>query len=129
MRLRKIGASDEAADLILECESCGAKKSMAQAFSEQGREALPSCRGRRPHLRDFEEGCTERARPILLGASNSWFPITLNALTIPASSNRLAQLVEEHWPTLRHVANVEILKAFRLGRQLEGLSPISPTTI
>jgi hypothetical protein len=63
MRLRKIGASDEAADLILECESCGAKKSMAQAFSEQGREALPSCRSRRPHLRDLEEGCTERARP------------------------------------------------------------------
>ena len=119
MRLRKIGASDEAADLILECESCGAKKSMAQAFSEQGRETLPGCGGRRPHLRDLEEGCTEKARPILLGASNSWFPITLNALTIPASSNRLAQLVEEHWPTLQHVASSEILKAFRLSGNLK----------
>jgi MrfA Zn-binding domain len=125
IRLRKIGASDEAADLILECESCSAKKSMAQAFSEQGRDALPGCRGRRPHLRDLEEGCTERARPILLGASNSWFPIALNALTIPASSNRLAQLVEENWTTLRHVANSEILKAFRLAGNLKPFAPFT----
>lgn len=126
MRLRKIGASDEAADLILECESCGVpKRSMAQAFSEQGRDTLPSCRGRRPHLRDLEEGCTEKARPILLGASNSWFPITLNALTIPVSSNRLAQLVEEHWPTLQHVATSDILKAFRLAGNLKPFTDVS----
>ena len=125
MRLRKIGASDEAADLILECETCGAKKSMAQAFSEQGREALPGCRGRRPHLRDLEDGCTEKGRPILLGASNSWFPIALNALTIPASSNRLAQLVEEHWPTLQHIATPETLKAFRLAGNLKPFAEFS----
>ncbi len=125
MRLRKIGASDEAADLILECESCDLKKSLAQAFSEQGGEALPGCRGRRPHLRDLEEGCTEHARPILLGASNSWFPITLNALTIPASSSRLAQLVEENWVTLQHVATLEILKAFRQAGNLKSVAEFS----
>ena len=50
----------------------------------------PICKARRPHLRDYDEaGCKApngqdmRMEPMLQGASNSWFGITLSALAIP----------------------------------------------
>ncbi|MCP4401139.1 MAG: hypothetical protein GY801_28055 [bacterium] len=47
---------------------------------------LPACRGRRPHLRDFQEkDCEEPLKTILLGASNTWFPVTLSSRCIPES--------------------------------------------
>ena len=52
---------------------------MSDAF-KMDRWPLPVCRGRRPHLRDFDEdGCKApngqdmRMEPMLQGASNSWF--------------------------------------------------------
>jgi hypothetical protein len=41
-------------------------------------------------------------RPVLLGASNSWFPVTLSALSLPSeTSDELGRLVEEHWDRLK----------------------------
>jgi hypothetical protein len=62
---------------------------------------------------------------ILLGASNSWFPITLSALSIPTASNRLAQLVEENWPVLEKAATREVLDAFRQIGQLRAFAEFS----
>jgi len=79
------------------------------------------CTGRRPHLRDYDDKkCEYHVRPIALGASNLWFPIALTALSIPSESDRLAQLVQEHWDILRVVNSVAILNAFRQTSQING---------
>lgn len=114
LRLLEQGVSGEARDVFVRCEACGAARSMVNAFGEDALTALPACRGRRPHLRDFAEAkCAEPVRTILLGASNSWFPIALTALTIPQASERLAALVETHWDVLKNATSREILVAFR----------------
>jgi hypothetical protein len=83
---------------------------MAEAFSRDTK--LPACRGRRPHLRDFEEAkCPEPVRALLLGASNAWFAVSLSALHVPhAQEGKLAQLVEEQWATLQKAKSVDVVE-------------------
>ena len=74
---------------------CDSKRRLSDAFSEEGRDELAPCNRRWPHLRNQDEdACEGRQRAILLGASNSWFPITLSALTIPSTTDKLGQFVE-----------------------------------
>jgi len=70
---------------------------MAHAFGKAGKENLPGCRARHPHLDHFDAECDEEARAVLLGATNSWFPITLSALAIPQTKDPLSQLVQDGW--------------------------------
>jgi hypothetical protein len=56
LTLREMGVSGEAADVEVRCTSCDKARRMADAFGQEA--DLPHCRGRRPHLRDFEpKGC------------------------------------------------------------------------
>lgn len=87
------GASLQTENLWIRCERCGASRSMVDAFGDRGQELLPKCRGRHPHLGRADAGCDERLRPVLLGASNSWFPVTLTVLAIPTKGDKLAQLL------------------------------------
>jgi hypothetical protein len=111
------GIAGEAADLYVRCSGCTVpSKPMSQAFGPEAARNFPSkCRGRRPHLRDFEEGgCEETVKCILLGASNSWFPLTLSTLFLPEEEDRLAQLVEQHWGLLATITSKEVLTAFKV---------------
>ena len=106
LQLLEVGPSGEAADIYVRCETCNTSRPMSDAFKIQDSD-LPACRGRRPHLRDFDEdGCKDeqgqpiRVRAMTQGASNTWFPILLSALSIPQSSNLLKQLVTDHWSDL-----------------------------
>ncbi|MDR2881663.1 MAG: DUF1998 domain-containing protein [Azoarcus sp.] len=90
------GASLQTENLWVKCK-CGASRSMAHAFGQAGKENLPSCRGRHPHLDHFDDECDEEARAVLLGSTNSWFPITLSALAIPQAKDPLGQLIEDGW--------------------------------
>ena len=119
LKFYEVGASLETANLMVECAECGAKRSMVEAFGEDGTRGLPRCRGRHPHLRGYSTGCTEDPRAILLGASNSWFSETLSVLSVPTRAGQLDQLVDDHWqPILATVTSLEVLKAFRQARQL-----------
>lgn len=115
LRLRELGVSGEAADVQVTCEECNTQRRMAEAFGREAAARLPLCRGRRPQLRDYDDaGCTEQMCTILLGASNSWFPVTLSALSVPVGIDRLGQLVEAHWHVLEKTAseqNIELLRA------------------
>ena len=96
MELRDVGASGEAADVMLLCRACQKRKPMAPALSEDGKAALPACRGWHPHLRVAPlEECLAPSQPITLGATNMWFSRTLSALSIPSSADPLEQLVEQ----------------------------------
>ena len=115
LRLYELGASGEAADIQVKCDTCGAARRMSEAFGEQGKKNLPKCKGRRPHLRDMDsEECSEELSvAISLGASNSWFPVILSSLTIPSAKEKLSQLVDENWATLEVATSKEVLTAFR----------------
>jgi hypothetical protein len=99
----------EVADITIKCEGCGASRRMAEAFGEEGRANLPSCTGRRPHLRDREPVCSAEARAILLGASNSWFPLSVSTLHLPAASDRLGEIVDLYWSDLKDITERAIL--------------------
>jgi hypothetical protein len=97
LRFFERGASLQTENLWVKCDECGVAKSIAQGFGKAGRENLPSCRGRHPHLDHFDEECDEEARAVLLGSTNSWFPITLSALAIPQAKDPLGQLIQDGW--------------------------------
>lgn len=122
--LFEVGASGEAADVDVRCDGCGLRRRIGQAFGPNNRNVMPGCRGRRPHLRDFDpiECDQKHVKPILQGASNLWFPVLISALSVPQASDDLGRLVEENWAVLEKAANLQVLAAFRDIGQLKDLS-------
>ncbi len=108
LQLFEVGMTGEAVDVVVKCSTCGVTRRMSDAFGEEGKQSMPECAGRWPHLRSYDDqDCPEQMRAILLGASNSWFPLVVSALSIPTGSDRLSQLVQEHWVTLEHTQNMQ----------------------
>lgn len=121
LTLRELGVSGEAADVEVRCTSCDTARRMADAFGPEA--DLPPCRGRRPHLRDFDvERCDSRLRTLLLGASNTWFGLTLSALAVPEATDPLERLVEDAWETLKDVDDVAIVGFLRRQGKLGDLA-------
>ncbi len=97
LRFFESGASLQTENLWVKCDTCGASRNMAHAFGKSGKENLPKCRGRHPHMDQFHNDCQEQARAVLLGATNSRFPLTLSALAIPLARDPVTQLVQDGW--------------------------------
>jgi hypothetical protein len=97
LRFFESGASLQTENLWVKCDQCQTSRNMAHAFGRIGKENLPGCRGRHPHLNLFESECEEEPRAVLLGASNGWFPVTLSALAIPQTKNPINQLIHDGW--------------------------------
>jgi hypothetical protein len=72
------------ASATIRCESCGARRPMNEAQGEAGRDKLPRCRGRHPHLDAFYP-CQNKTRLMLVGASNLWFGATTSIIVMPES--------------------------------------------
>ena len=105
LRFFESGASLQTENLWVKCDECGASRNMAHAFGKSGKENLPRCRGRHPHLNRYDSKCEEQARAVLLGATNSWFPITLSALAIPLTRDPIVQLVRDGWSYFEDVGS------------------------
>ncbi len=107
-------------NVIVRCE-CGAHRNMIQAVGVQASGRLPRCRGRHPHLGEFEGSPCPRAgevRTLILGASNQWFAVSLSALHLPSAEAGIAAAVEAHWGHLKEIESRETL-AYALKHQLE----------
>jgi hypothetical protein len=137
LKLLEPSATGEAASIFVQCEgaNCGAIRPMSDAF-KMDLQALPVCRARRPHLRDHDEaGCKlpngqdMRMEPMLQGASNSWFGITLTALAIPQASGKLTQLVDDNWTTLEKVQSEQNIELLLSISQLRDLSEYNAAEI
>lgn len=112
LRLEEVGASGEAFGVRVECKGCGQKRLMSQAFGESPSVSLEHCSARRPHLRDYDPlGCSEKPKPVLLGASNIWFSRVYNVLSIPAPES-LRDRVVRYMLTLNAVDSKEALGYF-----------------
>jgi hypothetical protein len=103
------------ANVQIECASCRQRRNISQALGQRGRDQLPRCRGRHPHLQTFAvNGCEDQPHMLVLGASNQWFPQTLSALAVPKpSAGRLEEEVERHWATLSTVHDPSVLTTLR----------------
>ncbi|MBP8106523.1 MAG: DUF1998 domain-containing protein [Caldilineaceae bacterium] len=131
LRLFEKGPSGEARDLVVRCEACDNKeRRLAEAFGRQNRLHLPLCRGRHPHLRTYDpDGCDRQVYPMVLGASNAWFPQVLSSIAIPGGTQRLDQLVSERWAFLQTVSSPEVLTAFRQASLLSDFSRFSDSDL
>jgi len=130
LRLREYGASGEARDLEVMCETCGARRRLAEAFGRENSDKLPRCRGRRPHLRDFDpNGCDLPTRTLILGASNTWFPVVYSTIAIPVATDQLPRLVAENWATLGAVTAPVIIGFMRTMGQLGELAQFADAEI
>lgn len=125
LRFFESGASLQTENLMVKCDGCGVSRNMAQAFGKAGKENLPACRGRHPHLDKYEKDCNEAPRAVLLGATNSWFPITISVLAIPLERNPIAQMVQDGWDYFEDIESVEetgfVVKTLKKGGNLPGI--------
>lgn len=109
LTLREYGAAGDASDIIVKCLECNKERRMGDAFDRE-RFKFP-CPAHHPHLRMIDAaGCKEEARTILLGASNSWFPSVMSALSIPRAVDGLALLVDDLWVKLKDIPSLEVAK-------------------
>ena len=100
LRLRELGSGGRAGDVQLQCDECGRRRRLSQAFGEDAEPFLPPrCRGRHPHL-GVTEPCQQQPVTLLLGASNTWFPVQSSALSIPSQAGELAQKIDAAWSIL-----------------------------
>ncbi|EMJ7188119.1 DUF1998 domain-containing protein [Vibrio vulnificus] len=133
LRFFESGASLQTENLWVKCDECDAKRNLAQAFGKAGKENLPACRGRHPHLDKFDSSCDEDAKGVLLGATNSWFPVTLSALAIPLTRDPIIQLVQDGWNNLskaKSAADVEIrMELLVENALLPGIDKYSPEEV
>ncbi len=114
LRMIERGVSGEPSDLSVRCENCGQSRAMSHAFSSEDEQSYrPACTGRRPHLRDREKSCQNQARPMLLAASNTWFPLVFSTLSLPDALDELDQVIERHWSKLKEVQSREELPILR----------------
>lgn len=124
LTVRDFGKGTRSTELIVKCSTCEAQMPLMHAFNESRSKTMPMCRGREAHLRRFKNGgCKLQVRPLLLGASNSWFPLTLSALSIPAASDPLANLVASLMEQLAPVkAEADLEQAIKWNPGLGGLA-------
>jgi hypothetical protein len=113
LRMIEVGVSGEPSEIYVQCDTCHAKRSMAEAFSSNEDQVYrPDCTGRRPHLRDRED-CHNQARIMLLAASNIWFPLVFTTLSLPEALDQLDQLIEAVWSKLQDVSDKQELATLR----------------
>jgi hypothetical protein len=95
-------------DMLVQCTNCGQKQHLSHAFGERAEQTMPRCRGRDPHLRS-NGTCEEQVRAMLLGASNTWFPVTRSALTIPTAHGEIAKVIGAYAEALETVTTPDDL--------------------
>lgn len=115
LRMLERGVSGEPSDIYIKCTTCNKGRAMSEAFSsDEERLYKPDCRGRRPHLRDFEKACEfQPARTILLAASNTWFPLIFSALALPTTVDPLGQRIDVYWDILREAQSIDDVAIYR----------------
>lgn len=117
LKMVERGSTGEAANVFVSCDECGVSRPMSQAFGQEAATSLPVCRGRHPHLDSFE-ACGRPTRTLVLGATNSWFPMQLRAFTLPRDHDPLNHSIVEFWPQLQIIARLpaETAKAILPGQ-------------
>lgn len=123
LRFFERGASLQTENLWVKCDTCGKARSLVHAFGREAQSNLPACRGRHPHLDTFDSECTAPPRAVLLGATNSWFSVSISVLAIPQAKNNLSQVIIDGWTYFQGLQSLEQLKGLLTGLVAGGLLP------
>ena len=102
LELRTTGQTASLSGIVVSC-SCGAERTMEDAFDRYALRGVSSCQGRRPWKVFEGEPCDELPRTLQRGASSVWFSYTRSALSIPPWSESASRALDGHWATLRHL--------------------------
>jgi hypothetical protein len=114
--------------VTVSCTACGAARNISAAAGTRGSANLPRCRGRHPHLQHYGP-CDQPLKLMVLGASNLWFGVTLNALHLP-QDDPVAATIAEHWDVISAQPTPEILAAVVAGMPtLHALRELSPAAL
>jgi hypothetical protein len=119
LELRTTGQTASLSGIVITC-SCGAERTMEDAFNRFALRDVTSCRGRRPWQTFDLESCDETPRALQRGASSVWFGVPRSALSIPPWSEAASRALDGHWPTLRHLpaeAIAPIIKSMNLAER------------
>lgn len=104
LKMYSTGNTSTLADMWIECELCGAKRSMSGATQEDNFSEL-RCSGHHPFRpRSRNERCDKKVIPSQRGASNVYFSVSRSAISIPPWVNPLYNLIDEH------LHDIELLK-------------------
>ena len=96
LKMYSTGNTSTLADMWVECELCGAKRSMSGATQEDNFSEL-HCSGHHPFRpRARNERCDKKVIPSQRGASNVYFSVSRSAISIPPWVNPLYNLIDEH---------------------------------
>jgi Domain of unknown function (DUF1998) len=112
LRMLELGSTGEAADVYVQCMGCPTEsgrhlsRPMSEAFGLEAQQRLPACRGRHPHLNDEFKGCDQPTLTLVLGATNTWFPIVLRTFSVPLATEPVSHLVAEFWAHLKVLASL-----------------------
>jgi hypothetical protein len=132
LRFYEDKASLQTENLWIRCDSCGTARSLAFAFGLEAKDNLPACRGRHPHLHQYE-GCDEEPHTILLGATNGWFPVTVSILAIPLERNALEQFLLDGWKYFEEAESADeiktTIKTLQKTNSLPGIEKFDPRDI
>jgi len=105
LELRDVALAARATDQKVRCRTCNKEAGVNRAFGFAANKVLPMCRGRHPHLPGYES-CNRQATAMLVGATNLWFPLTRNVLSLPDVVAPIDKAVAEHWDDVENVTSV-----------------------
>lgn len=126
LKLRE-GKTGDFSEVTVHC-ACGLRRELAHALSP---DANPRCRGQRPWLGPDapREDCPDgQPRLLMRGASNTYFPQVMSALTIPESASPIDEAVRGVMDILG-AASAATLPAFRTIPKLAPLAAWSDAEV
>jgi hypothetical protein len=101
LELLSQGTTASLAGVLVRC-SCGAERTMEDAFDKFALRDVTRCTGRRPWIGGEPEACDQTPRTLQRGASSVWYSYTRSALSIPPWSAAASRALDAHWSALRH---------------------------
>lgn len=106
IRLKSTGKTSSLAELIVECDCGSARRSMMGAMSKENFVGL-SCTGNHPHRPGVRcRTCEKPVIPSQRGASNVYFPVTKNAISIPPWTNPINEIMSANRAAIELVAKM-----------------------
>lgn len=106
MRLKSTGKTSSLAELVVECDCGVPARTMLGAMSKENFEGL-SCTGNHPHRPGYKhEKCNKKAIPSQRGASNVYFSVPKNAISIPPWTNPINEIMSANRPTIDALATM-----------------------
>ncbi|MGE3728686.1 MAG: DrmB family protein [Candidatus Sericytochromatia bacterium] len=128
--LQLLGQGSDISMITVKCKTCKTQRNMVDAFNLQ-KQVMPRCQGIHIHLSDQSKPCDKQMKPMTLGASNAWFPLTLSVVSIPSETDsELDQLIEQHWTSmLEHIDSLEKITFLNKINQLKPFYTYSETQL